>query len=221
MAEAQAETTEPLFAPTGSAAKGVLAGLAACLLTIPLAALGFPVALFLRLTMLNKVLGYEVSFYEESHGATAWIADVLVALATGAISAGIATILVMPQAPTRKRRRLTEGRAMQDQLKAVIRPCRDSGVEKMLAIVNRAAEAYRGAIPPIAGTSPTCRPARLVRQAARPGRNRLRLGRAFADPTFVTYVRTPGRSGSAARVSAPPKPEPGSRSGASPTGRCA
>ena len=39
----------------------------------------------------------------------------------------------------------------------MIRPCNDADFDTIYAIINEAAEAYRGVIPPIAGTNPTCR----------------------------------------------------------------
>lgn len=80
----------------GSIGKGVLAGLAASAAGIPLLAVSFFIALFMRRSLLGKLFGRAIDSEEISNDrGTSFFADVVLAAATGLIGAGLAAMLVL------------------------------------------------------------------------------------------------------------------------------
>jgi len=81
---------------TGSIPKGILAGLAASAAGIPLLAISFFIALFMRRSLLSKLFGRSVQSSEIRHdGGTGFAADLVLAVATGLFGAGLAAMLVL------------------------------------------------------------------------------------------------------------------------------
>lgn len=96
MDEEPVEEVAAASAASGSIAQGVLAGLGASVAGVPLLAVSFFIALFVRRSLLGKLMGRHIESEELSnnHG-TAFFADVVLAGATGLIAAGLAALLVL------------------------------------------------------------------------------------------------------------------------------
>lgn len=78
-----------------SAGRGVLAGLAGTVLSVPLLAVGFVVAEFVKRMLLSKLLGHHVETESMKHGAEAFFASIVLAFATGAIGGGAAAAIAL------------------------------------------------------------------------------------------------------------------------------
>jgi hypothetical protein len=76
-----------------SAVRGVLAGLAGTLLSLPLLAIGFVVAEFLKRMLLGKLLGEHVDSESMRHGSQAAFASIVLAFAAGGIGVGAAAVI--------------------------------------------------------------------------------------------------------------------------------
>lgn len=88
-----AETDEVSTAGRGSTPRGVLAGIVGVALSAPLLALSLVVSAFLERTLVSQVLGREMSHRSLRDGKEDFLGHLMIALATGAIGAGVAAYL--------------------------------------------------------------------------------------------------------------------------------